>query len=130
MPLDAGILEIQRGANRAPPGEAPVLDFTPHWGGYYENRTIGVTRFFTARQQGDRPDLVVRTQRNYDISPGEDRVVLSPFDHRDGHFYKVLQVQHVTDENNLPMTDITLERTGELDGSTETGPAGLDPGGL
>lgn len=56
--------------------------------------------------------------RYYGIAPDTDRITLSPVDHKDTGVYKVLQVQHVMDNDGLSATDITLERTGALDGST------------
>lgn len=118
MVLDSGVLDLRRGANTAPAGEAPVLEFETIWSGYYADRTVGITRWYTAQQHGDRPDIMVRIQRNYDISTATDRVNIWPYDHKDSNMYKIIQIQHVLDDDGLPVTDLTLERTGELDGST------------
>lgn len=113
---DSGTLTLQRGTNTAPPGEAPSMKFLPVWGSYYEARTVGLQRYYTAKEHADQADAVVRVPRYYGISAASDRVVLAPVDHKDTGAYKVLQVQHVDDDDGLPATDITLERTGDLDG--------------
>lgn len=115
MPLDSGELTLWRGTDKAPAGGMPSLSFTQIWGSCYENRTVGVTRYYTAQQHGDRADVMVRVHRIYDIRPAEDRVILAPYDHQDGSAYKVTQKQDVTDEDGLPATDLTLERDEGID---------------
>ena len=118
MAYDSGTLELRRGTNTAPAGAAPVLTYEPVWGCYYEARTVGLTRWYTAMEHADRVDLVVRVPRYYGVLTATDRVVLTPVDHEDDGLYKVVQVQQVSDEDGLPATDLSLERTGDLDGST------------
>ena len=124
MPLDAGELTVWRGTNSAPAGGMPAMDYTQVWGSCYENRTIGVTRYYTAQQHGDRADVMVRVPRTYVISPAEDRIILNPYDHRDGNAYRVTQKQDVLDENGLPATDLTMERDEGIDAGTIAGGAG------
>lgn len=118
--LDSGELTVWRGENISPPGGMPVLQYRQVWASYYENRTIGVTRHYTAQQHGDRADVVARVQRTYVINPAEDKVILHPYDHEDGNAYKVTQKQDITDENGLLMTDLTLEREDGIDAGTIT----------
>lgn len=113
---DSGTLVLQRGVNTAPPGDAPVMELSTVWGSYYEARTVGVQRYYTAMEHAARADAVVRVPRYYGIAPDTDRIVLTPVDHEDTGVYKVLQVQQVLDDDGLYATDITLERIGELDG--------------
>lgn len=115
--LDSGTLVLQRGVNMAPPGEAPEMEMTTVWGSYYAARTVGVQRYYTAMEHADRADIVVRIPRYYGVQPDTDRILLTPVDHEDDGVYKVLQVQHVLDEDRLYATDLTLERIGALDGS-------------
>ena len=93
------------------------------WGSYYENRTVGVTRYYTAQQYGDRADIMVRVHRTYAVHPAEDRIVLNPYDHEDGSAYRVTQKQDVTDDNGLPATDLTLERDEGIDAAEVEGSA-------
>lgn len=101
------------------------MHYTQIWGSYYEDRTVGVQRWYTAQQHGDRPDMVVRVQRTWELKTGTDRVILSPFAWQDsGGAYKIVQIQQITSEENLPMTDLTLERDDGIDAGDITGGAG------
>lgn len=124
MPLDSGELTVWRGTNTAPSGSMPVMTYAQIWGSYYQNRTIGITRHYTAQQHGDRADVVARVQRTYEIRPVEDRVILNPYDHEDGNAYRVTQKQDVLDNNGLPVTDLTLERDEGIDATTITASTG------
>ena len=122
--LDSGELTVWRGVNTSPPGGMPVLAYQQVWGSYYENRTIGVSRYYTAHQHGDRADLLVRVHRTYEVDPATDRIGLSPYGHKDGNAYRITQKQDVEDDNGLPATDLTLERDEGIDAATITGGAG------
>lgn len=122
--LDSGELTVWRGENISPPGGMPVLQYRQVWASYYENRTIGVSRYYTAQQYGDRADVMVRVHRTYTVNPATDKVILNPYDHEDGSAYRITQKQDVEDENGLPATDLTLERDEGIDAGTITGGAG------
>lgn len=122
--LDSGELTVWRGENISPPGGMPVLQYRQVWASYYENRTIGVSRYYTAQQYGDRADVMVRVHRTYTVNPATDKVILNPYDHEDGSAYRITQKQDVEDENGLPATDLTLERDEGIDAGTITGSAG------
>ena len=122
--LDSGELTVWRGANTAPSGGMPVMAYTQIWGSYYQARTIGVNRYYTAQQHGDRADVMVRVHRTYDVNPATDKVILSPYDHKDGNAYRITQKQDVEDDNGLPATDLTLERDEGIDAGAITGSAG------
>lgn len=64
---------------------------------------------------------MVRVQRTYEIKPAEDRIILEPYDHKDGNAYRVTQKQDVIDDDGLPATDLTLERDDGLDAGKITG---------
>ena len=125
MPLDSGTLTVWRGANVSPPGGKPVMQYSQVWGSYYQDRTVGIQRWYTAQQHGDRPDMVVRVQRTWALKTGTDRVILSPFAWQDsGGAYKIVQIQQITSEENLPMTDLTRERDDGIDAGDIAGGAG------
>lgn len=103
------------------------MGYTQVWGSYYADKTIGITRWYTAQQHGDRPDMVVQVQRTWELKVGTDRVILSPFGWKDdGAAYKIVQIQQVLDDDGLPMTDLTLERDDGIDAGTITGRSGSD----
>lgn len=118
MPLDSGVLTVWNGANAAPPGSMPVMKYKKVWSSYYQNRTVGITRHYTAQQYGDRVDALVRVHRIYEINPAEDKIILHPYDHLDGNAYRITQKQDVVDEDNLPASDLTLERDEGIDAGT------------
>lgn len=122
--LDSGELTVWRGDNISPPGGMPVFQYRQVWASYYENRTIGVSRYYTAQQYGDRADVMVRVHRTYTVNPATDKVILNPYDHEDGSAYRITQKQDVEDEDGLPATDLTLERDEGIDAGTITGGAG------
>ena len=123
--LDSGVLTIWRGENISPAGGMPVMQHQNIFQGYYGEKTVGITRWYTGQQHGDRPDIVVQIQRIYGLKTGTDRVTLAPFTHEDGGSYKINQFQQVVNEENLPMTDLTLERDDGIDANdlSNSGPA-------
>lgn len=124
MVLDSGELTVWRGVNVSPPGGMPVQQYRQIWGSCYLARTVGVNRWYAGQQHGDRADLLVRVQRTYEINPAEDLVLLSPYDHKDEGAYRITQKQDVTDEDGLPATDLTLERSAGIDAGAITGGTG------
>ena len=69
----------------------------------YEERRVGVTRFYTALRSEERIDRVIRVPRCGEISALD---VCIPVD---GKQYRVRQVQHVMDVSP-PSLDLALER--------------------
>ena len=128
MPLDSGTLTIWRGTNTASAGGMPAMKYKQLLGAYYQDRTIGVQRWYTAQQHGDRPDFLVRVPRTWELSAATDRVILEPFGWQDnGGAYQMLQIQQVLDDNGLPATDLTLERDDGIDaGALTCGAGGAD----
>lgn len=108
--LDSGELTVWRGVNTSPPGGMPVIQHSPFFQGAYAEKTVGITRWYTGQQHGDRPDIVVQIPRTYGIRAGSDMVTLSPYTHEDAGAYRINQIQQVVDAENLPRTDLTLQR--------------------
>lgn len=108
--LDSGELTVWRGENVSPPGGMPVIQHSPFFRGAYGEKTVGITRWYTGQQHGDRPDIVVQITRTYGIRAGADMVTLSPYTHEDTGAYRINQIQQVVDAENLPRTDLTLQR--------------------
>ncbi len=116
MRRDAGIATIYAKRETAEAGlmPAPVWD-TVKATSYYASRTVGMARYWTAQGHNDQVDLLIRIDRNAAIST-RDRVILSPFTiETPGGWYKILQVQHITDEDGLLATELSLERLDDLD---------------
>lgn len=98
-----GLCSVYTVGNIAEDGDLPRDGLTLKAGPLrYGERTVGVTRFWTAAQAQARIDVVVRVLRQDGIST-QDVCVL-----RDGQ-YQVLQVQHPRDATP-PVTDLSLRR--------------------
>ena len=121
--LDSGELTVWRGANTAPPGGMPTMGYSVVYQGAYGEKTVGITRWYTGQQHGDRPDIVVQIQRTYGLVAGSDLVTLAPYTHQDPKPYKINQIQQVINAENLPMTDLTLQREDGIDANDLTAAA-------
>lgn len=115
MLLDSGKATIRRGINTAPAGAKPVYQYTDFFESYYGEKTVGINRFYAAKAHDDQADFLIEIQRNGGIRTS-DVCYLTPFmDAPSTGVYKIIQVQHVFDEDHLPKTDLTLERIDGVD---------------
>lgn len=114
--LDSGVATIWRAEIESEPGEMPAEGFTNQFfKSYYGNKTVGFARFWTAQAHDSQANFLIEIQRNAGISTA-DRCQLEPYlDVEAAGYYKILQIQHLTDENGLPVTDLTLERIDAID---------------
>ena len=81
---------------------------TPPGAEYYcARRTVGITRYYTAKQIGDQTDDVLELPERDDITPTQIAVF-------EGHQHRILQVQYATDKSGLPITVLSLSRMEEL----------------
>ena len=84
---------------------------------YCARRTVGIHRYYTALQIGDQTDDVLELPERDDIRPTQIAVF-------EGHQYRILQVQHASDDDGLPITVLSLNRLKDLYELAETeGPA-------
>ena len=67
-------------------------------------KTVGTNRYYIAKAQNDRVDMLIEVQQNRSISAATDEAEI------DGVYYRIVQVQQVIDEDGIPMTDLALER--------------------
>lgn len=121
MRRDAGIATVyaKRETSAAGLMPAPVWDVM-RCQSYYAARTVGMSRYWTAQGHNDQIDLLIRIDRNAAIST-RDRVYLSPFTVETlGGWYKILQVQHITDDDDLLATELSLEKIEDIDPEDET----------
>lgn len=111
MLRDSGVAVIWGPHNTAAPGDKPKLTYTEYLGAhYYGEKTVGISRYYTAKAHNDRADLLIQIDRLPQISTAH-RCQLSPSGYvPDSAWYRILQVQHLLDEDGLPVTDLTLER--------------------
>lgn len=113
-----GLLSVYSTENTAPAGEMPNDTPVLKIGGLrYENRTVGMTRFWQGKQQDTQIDRLVRCPKissvhNLDVAVTED-----------GDQYDIVQVQYPEDVE-LPSMDLSLElikAKAELDPPDEGG---------
>lgn len=111
MLLDSGIALIWQYENTAEPGRMPAPSRgKQRFASCYGDKTVGIQRYWTAAAHQDRADLLIEIQRCAGIST-RDRCQLKPsMDAAAAGMYKILQVQHLLDEDGQPVTDLTLER--------------------
>ena len=70
----------------------------------YGDRTVYHRRYWEAVQAGSRVDKLIRLPDHLDVT-ATDYAVLT-----DGHAYRIEQVQHMEDEDGLPVTELSLRR--------------------
>ena len=112
MILDTGIAFFYHPAAQKPGGMVSKDGVLFHRG-WYGERTVGMTRYYTARQNNDRVDRLIRILREgaWAEIGADDYCVLS-----DGYRYRIVQVQMVRDEDaGADVLDISVERTGVKD---------------
>ena len=113
MILDEGIAHFLRPVGKPEPGRMPGKDAKEYHSAWFKSRTVGVHRFFEARQAGQRIDRLIRILRAPEEKrPWADDVCkLGSADAE----YRVVQVQDATDEDSgEEVFDITLERMSGL----------------
>lgn len=111
MLLNNGIANFYKFADSSGNGNMPEKDKTKYHSGWYGERTVGFSRFFTAQQASTRVDKLIRVLRPpSDVSIRADDVCVL----RDGHVYRIAQAQSVYDEDaGRPCIDLSLERIGD-----------------
>lgn len=116
MLLDAGVATIWRKEEISSPGEMPIEKYTiPFFKSYYGEKNVGYSRYWTAKAHDMQADFLVEIQRNTGISTA-DRCQLEPYYGAEMEgYYKIVQVQHLLNSDNLPVTDLTLERIDAID---------------
>lgn len=112
--FDDGIVDIQEIVNIAEQGNKPVYDYRTKISLYFGYEKTGVIRNYAAKQAGDTLDDVIHVYQERSISAARDIAEI------DGQKYKILQAQHGTDEDGIPITILSLERKEEHHETAET----------
>jgi hypothetical protein len=105
--FDDGQVEIYKLTNTASAGDAPKwrMDYlSAYW---YEEKVLGVTRFAAALKTNVKLEMAIRIWRDKSI----DTSLICKIDDAQ---YRIFQVQHPLNEDGLEVTDLSLERVGEL----------------
>ncbi len=110
MILDTGYAVFYHTETAAEPGNLPGYKPTEFHRAWYGERTVGFSRFFTARQSNVRVDRLIRILRPpHDVVFEAEDVCELP----DGFTYRIVQCQYLRDEDaGEDVADISLERIG------------------
>ena len=113
MMKDAGWIRLYTLENRnaAASGKMPDFRLVPVNRNkyYFEERVIGMTRQYAAKGANEQVDLIARIWRE-PAARIEMYAIVGQSDGHDGQ-YRIRNVQNLYDEDNLKVTDLTLERT-------------------
>lgn len=98
-----GLVQIFAVSNAAPPGRMPVEQLTPKIKLRYEERSLGLQRYYSGKQNQVEVERVIRTPRRREVSSQDVAVT------EDGTQYRIDLVQPVKD-TYPPSMDLTLSR--------------------
>lgn len=103
--FDSGLCKIYSVENAAAPGMMPTETLTLKAECFFEERTVGVSRYYAAKQNTERIDIVIRIWQNRDIKVSDICEVY-------GGKYVVRQAQQTSDDDGMLVTDLALEGVG------------------
>ena len=109
--MDGGIATVCVLTNTAADGDMPVYQLVPVTRAYFAYRTVSYRRMYAAKGANEEIDLLIRIWRDPTVMTGQ-YVVLSQ-SVNDGQ-YEIKMVQHTVDEDNLQVSDITLQKVDQL----------------
>ena len=98
-----GVVYIYRAKNDAAPGDTPHKKLVRKGQLNFENRTVGMARFYTAMQAGIKISRVLRVPQGFEVSAQDVAVLLG-----DKTQYSIVQVQATQDVWPASL-DLTLE---------------------
>lgn len=99
-----GVVNIYSVGNIAAPGNMPKDGLTLKAGSlHYEERTVGMNRFWTGMQAQAKIEQLIRVPRINSVSPQDIAIP------NDGEQYRIIQLQYPKDVSP-PCMDLSLER--------------------
>lgn len=108
MLFDSGVLAIYELKNTAEPGRKPVEKLVFKSQCFYGERTIGYGRQYAARGVNEQVDLLARTWEDRGIRIGMYAAT------EEGDQFRIDNVQHLTDDDGLKVTDLSMSRLDKL----------------
>lgn len=123
QPYSSGIVELYHVADAGEPGERPREALELKIRLRYEERYLGINRYYAGRQNQVNIERVIRTPRREDISTQDLART------QEGKLYRIDQVQPVLDVSP-PSMDLTLCRYEQVYETPGTEEGGGDIGGL
>lgn len=106
--FDSGLLTLYNLRDISNKSGMPKMALVEVTKSYYSNRVIGYNRLYAAMGANCKVDKIVRIWR--ESQARTEQIV----EFEDGEQYKITAVQNLKDDNNLSVTDLTLERIEEL----------------
>ena len=111
MIMDSGMVQICNLQNTADPGLIPQERLVPVLSALFGERTVGYNRFYQAQGVNEQVDMLIRIWRTGLAHIGMYAVLsCSETDVQ----YRIINVQHLLDEDGLKVTDLTLQRMDQL----------------
>lgn len=105
--MDAGHIAVCNLINTGEAGQMPVEKLSKVTEADFEERAIGMSRQYAAKGVNESIDLLARIWRDPSVRIGMYALVTkSDYDGQ----YRITNVQHLLDDDNLKVTDITCER--------------------
>lgn len=101
-----GVVVIYDAQNASTPGRKPVLQLAKKLSLRYKERTVGVTRHFTALQAEVKIDRVIRCQLHKGVTTQD---IAQP---NGGRYYRIVLIQYPEDIEP-PVMDLTLQEVQE-----------------
>lgn len=116
MTFDDGIVGVYELSEQNTPGKMPVDGLTLSEKFYFGYETLGINRYYTALQANQQVEAVISIPDWHEIVANKNIAIIAD---EDGVLdsgckqYRIVMVQPTTDESNLRITRLTLERIGE-----------------
>lgn len=107
QPFNSGIVSIYRVTDAGEPGYAPVPRLEPRVRLHYEERKLGLIRFYSAKQDQVKVEKVLRVPRRPEISPQDVAVT------QDGKQYRIELIQ-MAEGVHPPSLDLTLANVQQI----------------
>ena len=104
--FDSGQVELYTITNTAAAGDMPKEGLVYGSSYWYEERTVGITRFYAALKTDVKLEMLIRIWRDKSIDTSQICKI-------DDTQYRIVQVQHLLNEDGLEVTDLSLERLGK-----------------
>ena len=107
MTCDDGFVKICDVVNVSEPGMKPKIRLRVRSEQFFGYETVGITRYFTALQAQVQIANVIHIWEDRSITSNNVCIL------EDGCQYRCSLVQHMVNEDNLPITKLSLERINE-----------------
>lgn len=109
--FDSGLVKIYKTENNASAGKMYKEGLTLFSSFLFDERTVGMTRYYAAKQSNSKIDRMIRIWQDRTVKAGYVCVITDGID--DGAQYRIVSIQHTKDKDGLAVSDLTLEEVKE-----------------